>query len=69
MDDVVVLVQAEDVVVRINFNGPVRLLQQSPTGAAQLYQIRLDFTGMDPALLAQPVDETRQQAAAMGAPA
>lgn len=58
-----------EAVTRITFTAPVRLLQQSPTTPAQVYQLRLEFTGLADAVLNQPVDETRRQPAAAGLPA
>lgn len=69
VEDVTVLEQGDELLARVSFAGAVRLLQQTPVTPSQLYQIRLDFTGMDPALLTLPNDEVKRQAAVGGAPA
>lgn len=68
IEEVTTLAQEGDAIARITFAGNVSLIQQSPITASALYQIRLDFAGMEASRLAQNVDESRRQEAVDGVP-
>lgn len=66
LDDVVVLVQGNDVVARVSFLGPVRLVQQTPMGSADFFQVQLESLGTDDTTGAAAPPESRQIGATSG---
>jgi hypothetical protein len=68
LDDVNVRSQSDARVVRIRFNASVRLLEQVPTTAAELYTIRFEIISADEGVLRQTTDEFRRLAATSDLP-
>ena len=68
LEDVSVIGQGAETIVRLAFTGAVRLAQQSPTGASQIFQIRIEPLGAEDVAPSTVTDEGRQLAASGAQP-
>lgn len=68
LDDVTVLVQGNEVVARVSFLGSVRLVQQAPTTASDLFQVQIESLGSDDLAVKAAVAESRQVAGTAQSP-
>ena len=64
IDDVAVVPQGADTVVRITFNATVRFLRQQPADASTLHRITFDLVAADETIVNQTSEESKRLAAA-----
>lgn len=64
IDDVAVVPQGADTVVRITFNATVRFLRQQPADASTLYRITFDLVAADETIVNQTSEESKRLGAA-----
>jgi tetratricopeptide (TPR) repeat protein len=59
IDEVTIRPRGNDTIVRIEFNGTVRFLQQSPNTAAELFRITFQLVATDESVANQSTEEVR----------
>lgn len=69
LEDVVVLQQGNDAVARVSFAGSVRLVQQTPTTAAEFFQVQIESLGTEDASANSAIADARRVQATAQTPA
>ncbi len=68
LSEVRAVAQGDDGVAQVSFSGSVRLVQQTPLGASDFFQIQIELLGPDEASLTQRTGDSRHVAGSAATP-